>query len=211
MLKKIRYFIEFFNFATILYTNHDAALNIAKQIILSTSFTDKFDLRLIRISNYIQRFNLNICHKSEKLHIILDALSRLFTISFTSNSKFNTTISISANTEYDEFDTLHANVHFIAFLIEIDSAFKKRIIDEYVKNFDWQKIIKVLNIVEKDQIKISFLRKNDLIFRKKINDNTFFVLRRMCILSTVIKEIFALTHNNDHVDFNRIYERIVSK
>ena len=150
VLKKIRHFIKFFKFAIILYTNHDATLNIAKQTILSTFSTDKFNLRLVRTSNYIQRFNLNIRHKSKKLHIILDALSRLFTISFASNSKFNTTIFIFVNTKYDEFDTLHANVHCIASLIEIDSAFKKRIIDEYVKNFDWQKIIKVLNIVEKD-------------------------------------------------------------
>ena len=211
MLKKIRHFIEFFKLTTILYTNHDAALNIAKQIILSTSSTDKFNLRLIRISNYIQRFNLNIRHKSKKLHIIFDVLSRLLTISFASNSKSYITTFISVNTKYDEFDTLHADVHFIASLIEIDSAFKKRIIDEYVKNFDWQKIIKILNIVEKNQIKISFFRKNDLIFKKKIDDNTSFVLKRMCILSTVIKEILALTHDIDHVDFDRIYQRVVSE
>ena len=150
MLKKIRHLIKFFKFATILYTNHDTTLDIAKQIILSTSFTDKLNLRLVRTSNYIQRFDLNIRHKSKKLHIVFNALSRLFTISFASNSKSYTTTSIFANTKYDEFDTLHADVYFIAVLIEIDSAFQKHIIDEYVKNLDWQKIIKILNTVEKN-------------------------------------------------------------
>ena len=64
--------------STIIYTNHDVTLDIVKQISLTIFLTNKFNLRLIRASNYIQIFFLKIRHKSKKLHTIFDTLSRLF-------------------------------------------------------------------------------------------------------------------------------------
>lgn len=49
-----------------MYTDHGAALGIAKQITLSTSSTDKLNLRLIWASDYMQRFSLIIHHKPGK-------------------------------------------------------------------------------------------------------------------------------------------------
>lgn len=200
ILRKIRHLIDFFKQSTIIYIDHEAFLSIAKQITLSTFFTDKFNLRLIRASDYIQRFDLDIRHKSEKLHIVFDALSRLF---------ISDAISKPARIDYDEFDALHVKVMFTAFLIEIDDNFRKRIIDEYVKNQDWRKIIKVLDNVDKDQTKISFIRENDVIFKKKIDD-TSFVSRRICISHSAIKNILSMTYDSDHTNFDRTYEKVIS-
>ena len=64
---------------TIIYTDHGAALGIAKQTTMSTSSTAKLNLRLIRASEYIQRFrNLEFRYKPGKQYIIPDALSYLY-------------------------------------------------------------------------------------------------------------------------------------
>ena len=55
-----------FTLITIIYIDHDAALKIIKQISLITSLIDKLNLRLMRASDYLQRFNLNIRHKFKK-------------------------------------------------------------------------------------------------------------------------------------------------
>ena len=192
VLRKIRHLIKSSKHATIVYTNHGITLSIAKQTTLFIFSTDKLNLRLVRVSNYIQRFNLIIKHKSEKLHIVLDALSRL---------------SLSAKS--DQLDD-ELNVLFIASLVEIDVEFKDRIIEEYIKNSDWQKIIKILNNAKKNQTKLLFLRKNDIIFRKQMNDNTSFVLKRMCIFANAIKNILSMTHDNEHLKFDRTYEKLIS-
>ena len=201
IFKKIRHLVEFSKQSTIIYTDHETALSIVKQTSLTTFSTDKFNLRLVRASDYVQRFNLVIRHKSEKLHIVFDALSRHFTC--------KSAIKIFTNMIESEFDLLHASVHFIASLVQIDKAFRKRIIDEYALNSDWQKISSILNDVEQNQTKILFIRENDLIYRKKIYD-TSFVSRRMCISASMIKKILSMTHNNEHFEFDRTYEKIIS-
>ena len=58
--------IKVSQFFIIIYIDHDATLNIAKQTSLFIIFTNKFNLRLIKAFDYFQRFNLNIRHKSNK-------------------------------------------------------------------------------------------------------------------------------------------------
>ena len=190
--------MKFFKLSIIIYTNHEAILDIFKQTILSTFFTNKLNLRLVRVFDYIQRFDLIIRHKSEKLHVVLDALFRLFT----SNSK-------STIEDENELNMLFISAHFTVSLIAIDDDFKKRIVSEYVENSDWQKIINVLNNAKKNQIKVSFMRKNELIFKKKIND-TSFIFRRMCISSSMIKEILSIAHDKEHSEFDHIYSKLIS-
>lgn len=54
MVKKIRHMIEASDHPTIIYTDHAASLAIARQTTLTTSSTDKLNLRLIRASQYLQ-------------------------------------------------------------------------------------------------------------------------------------------------------------
>ena len=54
MLKKIKYLIDFSKQDfIIIFTNHDAILNIIKQINMITVFIDKFNFRFVRVFDYI--------------------------------------------------------------------------------------------------------------------------------------------------------------
>ena len=110
VLKKIRYIVEVTFETIIIYTNHDVAINIAKQTTLTIIFIDKFNFWLIRAFDYIQRFNLDIKHKFEKQHIISNVLFKFV------NDNINSSIK---NIDENEF-----NVLFTIFLIEINSIFK---------------------------------------------------------------------------------------
>ena len=81
VLKKIKHLVDSFEQRfTIIFTNHDAVLNLIKQTSLIIVFIDKFNLRLIRVFDYIQRFEIELRHKSNKQHIVFDVLSRLVSI-----------------------------------------------------------------------------------------------------------------------------------
>ena len=136
ILRKIRYIVESSQQKSfIIFTNYDVVLNITKQIFLIISSTNKFNLRLIKTSNYIQRFELEIRHKFEKQHIILDALSRLTSINIDSRSHI----------ENNELNAL-----FITILIEIEKIFRNKFIIDYKNDLNWQKIVVVLNTQNKN-------------------------------------------------------------
>ena len=113
ILRKIHHIIETSQFFIVIYIDYDAALNIAKQTSLLIIFIDKFNFRLIKASNYLQRFNLDIRHKSKKQHIIFNVLSRLTSANI--NELTYNALQFFAN---DEFDAL-----FTAFLIEMNNEF----------------------------------------------------------------------------------------
>jgi hypothetical protein len=72
---------------------------------------------LVRASNYLQQFNLNVHHKPGKEHIVPDALSRL-----KSSSKATTTPEL----DFDAIDGADA-YNFTASLTELSTEFKLRI------------------------------------------------------------------------------------
>ena len=201
MLKKIRHIMKSSISSSIIYTDHDASLSIAKQTSLTTFFTDKLNLRLVRAFEYIQKFDLTIRHKSNKLHFVSNALSRL--------SVANISITKTFNQDFNNDDEL--NVLFVAFMTKMTLEFKERLLHEYILNSKWIKIIKVIDSNEKNNISISFIKINDdLIYRKEISDNTSsFVLNRMCIFAFLVNEILHMIHNEDHFEFDRTYERVI--
>jgi hypothetical protein len=107
--------IEFFKKSTILFTDHESVLKIVKQTSLFTFFIDRLNLRLIRAFEYIQRFNVIIKHKSDKQHIVSNALFRL----------------VNDNDESNIFESKKLDALFIIALIKMKSKFKAKIIDEY--------------------------------------------------------------------------------
>ena len=116
-MKKTRHIVEVSNNKTVIYIDHDVALDIVAQITLTTISIDKLNLRLVRASNYIQRFNLNIRHKFDKQHIVSNVLFRLINVNINASIK---------DFDDDEFDAL-----FIMSLVEMNSMFKQRILDDY--------------------------------------------------------------------------------
>lgn len=123
--------IELFKLSIIIHTDHDAIFEIAAQTSVSTFSIDELNLRLIRTSNYIQRFLFVIRYKFDKFHIVFDAFFRLFSI--------NTFLKSFANNEEREFDVL-----FTAFIVEMNDEFKANMKASYKNNLSWKKIIDVL-------------------------------------------------------------------
>ena len=105
-----------------MYINHDAALEIFKQTSLIIVSIDKLNLRLVRTSNYIQRFDLKLRHKLDKAHIISDALSRL--------------ASINMNIDAYEEDELNALLAYIFIIVDLDKVFRKKIIKNYTTDLN---------------------------------------------------------------------------
>ena len=81
---------------------------------------NKLNLRLIKAFEYIQRFDLIICHKFERLHFVSNALSRLSCVNTLKNDNKKN------NNEFD--------VQFVAFMTEINFKFKKRLLHNYIVN-----------------------------------------------------------------------------
>ena len=52
-------------------------MQIARQIILSISFIDKLNLRLMRVSQYLLNFNLIIRYEINKLNVVFNILFKL--------------------------------------------------------------------------------------------------------------------------------------
>ena len=137
-MKKIWYIIEIidFFFFIVVYIDYDFVLKIVKQITFFNNFIDKLNLRLIRALNYLQRFNLNIRHKSRKQHIMSNVFFKLVNVNI-ENLLWKFFVNNNKN---------KLNVLFIVSLIEINFFFRKRIIVECENDLNWKKIIVILNV-----------------------------------------------------------------
>ena len=206
VIKKIRHMIETTIKTTILFTNHSAITSIARQISLTLSNIDKFNLKLIKASTYLSQFDLDVRYKSNKINIVSDALFRLLIVAKVS--------SFLAN-------VFHSIEIFQASLIMMTDEFKKRILTEYATNVFWTKIKKTVENFQKRLVQE--LKNNRSEIRSKYEfktriDMNFVVQKqliyhkerfRLCIFTTIEKEIFELIHDkNQHSKINRCYARI---
>ena len=77
VLRKVRHLIEASKNPTVIWTDHAATIGIVNQRSLSTTATDRLNLRLIQAAQYAQRFRLELHHKPGTQNTVPDALSRL--------------------------------------------------------------------------------------------------------------------------------------
>ena len=225
IVRKTRHLIKAFKWSTIVYIDHSATIDIVKHITLSSSTIDKLNLRLVRASQYLSQFSLNIRHRVNKLNIVFDALSRLAII-VEQNDDFDEDTLDEIDAYVDDSNTLiviklvkhvarerdnvvatnivNDVVFFHACLIQMSDEFRKRFIDVYVKSFKWTKI---MNTIQKSSMfsNIQFFLDDDLIYYTNFANR-----KRLCLLKEFEKKIFEQTHdNNSHVDFNKTYETII--
>ena len=195
IFRKIRHLIDFTNKSAIIYTNHETFLTIVKQIFLSTSSTDKLNFRFMRASDYIQRFDLVIRHKSSKFHLVSDALFRL---------------SIKTNTSNCHFENeKKLDVLYTTSLIEMSSEFRAKLIKEYSENSAWKKINKLIDASKQNDVNLSFTKDNELIYRID-SHKMLFISQRLCISASFVKIIIEIAHDSNHSEFDRTYQIIVS-
>ena len=120
MLKKIKHLIDFSKQRfIIIFTNHDAILDITKQINMITVFIDKLNFRFVRVFDYIQRFDVELRHKSNKQHIVFDVFFRLI--------NFNIDVTFEKN-ELDVF--------FTTILVKIEKDFRKKFVANYINDLN---------------------------------------------------------------------------
>jgi hypothetical protein len=227
--KKVRHLIESSRKSfTIIFTNHFALTVIAKQTSLTTANTNKLNLRLMKASQYLSALSIEIRVKSEKFHIILDALSRLFFIM--NKDELKKKDEILENLKYDlnsllmhsiselrtfVFDVCsthvseYLDIYFEQeeFMIEMMNEYRRLFINVYKTDEQWSKLNQKLqarqNIKNTSDV-IEFISRNDL---------TYYVsedkISRLCISWFMKKDIYQMTHDdNHHCEFHRAYARI---
>jgi hypothetical protein len=230
VIKKIRHLIELSRKQfIIIFIDHSTLTKIIKQTSLSTFNIDKLNLKLIRVSQYLSTLSIDIKMKSEKFHVISDALSRFFFITdndklrnFEENDAFedlqydlNVMIIQSINElKTFSFDVRsvyisdYLNVYFEQkeCLIEMIDDYRKFLHDVYDSNSQWNKLKHKLEFrqdLENISDDIDFLLRRDLIYyfsKEKIF--------RLCISWSMKKNIYQMTHDdNHHCDFHRAYAR----
>ena len=183
-------------FFIVIYIDHETILNIAKQIILIINFIDKLNSRFKKVFDYLQRFNLKSKHKSDKQYIVSNVFSKFLNV----NTKQLLWKFFTTKTKENVFDAL-----FIVSLIEMNSAFREKILIEYKTNFNWQKIFVTLNEeIESDSF--FFIEKTIWYFEK--NEFSIYNTTRFCIFHFVIKNVLKFIHNEEHVDYSRCYDKI---
>ena len=64
-------------------------------------------------------------------------------------------------------------------------------------------------MLDKIDTNISFLRYDELIYKKDSNDNTSFTFKRLCISTSLIKNILSMIHDKNHFDFDKTYQQII--
>ena len=195
IIRKIKHFIDNSPHIIIVYTDHFVIVDIIKQINLLSSSINKLNLRLIKTSQYLSQFKLNVRHKPDKQHIVLDILFKLM-----SDLTIEKDIPISEKNTLDEVYT------FNKFLIKMTSEYKKDLRFAYLSKSSWTKIIDLLkNDAPTLDIKFYF-DENDLIYYTDFIDKI-----KLCLPNVYKKEIFQQTHNvNVHIEFNRTYNIITA-
>ena len=192
--------VELAKTSTIIYTDHATIVSIAGQTNLTTTTaTDKLNLQIIQASEYLQQFNLDVCHKPGKTHIIPNALSHLASCKETARSIAE-----------GELDALAATVQEIwanpTTLVELSNDFKEKLKTGYNNNPGWRHIRNIVtsnNGHEVNAAKLPYQIKNDLIYYKDPDLGD-----RLCIPGDkeLLKQVFSQVHDKiGHVGYARAH------
>lgn len=149
-----------------------------------TSSADKLNKHLIRASQYLSQFNLKMRHKPGKIQYVPDALSRLPIVDMPTRS-------------VEDEDILDLHSYHVS-LISMRDEFMQRIIRGYAKETAWSKILDILEKTAIDREPRSltsspFYLDNKLIYYQNKRERG-----RLCLPSSLGKEVFSLAHDQGH-------------
>lgn len=209
-IKKVRHMVESSAQPVIIQTDHSAILDIMKQSsITSTTSTLRMNVRLVRASQFLRQFQLDVRHKPGKEHIVPDALSRL--------ASANTLSDLAG--DHSELDALYGYATqglnaarsdlyaYSATIVSMDEGFRSRLKAGYLEDPQWKKIAAMIDVNSSGEgAELSFVRGTDseLIFHR----NKFSGVERLCIPQPLIKEVLAIAHGNGHPGFERCYDTV---
>ena len=129
----------------VIYINHFIIVLIFRQISLIISNINKFNLRLMRVFQYLSMFVLFIRHKINKANVVSDALSRLFknSIIITNDDSrvlkvlYEQALKIIKNDfSFKKEKTFLQKLFIIYYItfVKMFDDFKSRLLFEYIKN-----------------------------------------------------------------------------
>lgn len=194
VVKKIRHFIEASSKPTVIYTDHSAAIGIVRQSSMNTTSTEKLNLRLIRASEYLQRFRIELRYKPGKTNIVPDALSRL-----ASRSSYQSEPESSILDSVDSFPVS---------IITVSEGFRKRILQGYQDEPRWARIIATVKAnadLGPNAAKLPYKMVNDLLYFDSEQG------LRLCLPSCLEKDAFQLAHDElGHAGYARTHEKLTS-
>ena len=198
-IKKIKHFIQSSHHRVIIQTDHQTIVDICEQILItSINLTLRMNIRLIKASQFLNQFNLNIRYKSRKNHIVSNALSRLASANIELLSK-----------EHFELNVLYT---YNTTLIEMFEKFRKKIIENYNKNSIWKRILATVlsNEALKENAADLFFEtittvstKTDVYMKSRIEDSN--------VDMTAIFESFDLLYHIDRLtELRRCQDHVTS-
>ena len=149
-IKKVKHMIESSLHPVVIQTDHSAIIDIMKQTsIVATSSTIRMNVCLVRASQFLRQFTLEVRHKPGKEHIISDVLSHLASTNRGNKGSIN---------NYLELDALYG---VTCSLVKMSSDFKKRLVKSYAED-DWYacllRQIDENNKLGEDAAMLSFVR-----------------------------------------------------
>ncbi|SLM39859.1 Ribonuclease H-like domain [Lasallia pustulata] len=215
-IKKLRHLVDFTVEPVIIYTNHSAITSIAKQTSLLSSNTNKLNNRLIRASQYLAQFDIDVRYKPGKHHLVPDVLSQLPVLGGIIDPKSNI---LDGLTEVDAMLVEAIKVLFMperyndqgAFnvtLVEMGDELKDSLKQAYMTDECWSKIRE--EIKGKDSAPTAafpdFYMHNDLIYLIDHDKR-----ERLVVLKTLEKEVSELSHDSsNHQGFHRAFDRLTT-
>ncbi len=129
---KLRHLINSSTRPTIIYTDHSAAIWIARQTSLIITSTNKLNLRLVRASAFLSQFDLDVRFRPGKEHVVADALSRL-------PQQDNLAQGLDEFLDAQVASTEATHV-YNATLIEMSEGFRKAIQTGYQRDQRWTRL-----------------------------------------------------------------------
>lgn len=202
MLRKTRHLMESSKKIPIVYTDHSSTTNIAKQTSLSTTSSDKLNLRLIRASMYVQQFRLNIYHRPGRDNVVADALSRCPTSLPTLND-------VDLESVDDAFYV--QNAFCTTSSIHLSEDFKDKVKNAYSNDRRASTIIDTVRQYQQED-RLADFDDIDPSLPYALDDGLLYSLRKrgaavdkwLYIPRPLVGELFKLVHdNNDHLAFEK--------
>lgn len=214
VVKKVRHMIESSQHSTIIYTDHSAAIPISKQTSLNTSSTDKLNLRLVRASQYLSSFNLELRHKAGRSNTVPDALSRLpqaSTADPDTSEKEGVLDALLEHVEaYHSIASSEPIPVYHSTLVEMSDDFKHRLKQAYLADPHWAKLHEMLKAsaeaptTEASVPGIPFVRKEELMYHEGAEGRL-----RLVIPQSMEQELFEQAHDlSSHGGYHKCHDRL---
>lgn len=162
----------------VIYINYAASISIIKQTSLTSINTDKLNLRLVWVSQYLSQFNLNIQYKMKKINIIFNILFWLSR----KKQKINT----------EEF--LKKMYVLMIIFLKIILNFNRELLTINQKN---KTLMSIQNLIFNEIF--FYFKDNQLYYIEKQHD-------QLCILRKLKQRIFQIIYNDQlYIEYHWIY------